>query len=258
MAAALVTAAVTVEANCTLNHTGTGLGGNNTVAYGRRSDCFSILSVSTCNFSGTYIGGASGQSAFSVSNACIYIEAAATVSVNGILTGGLFTLNYPLHVQSALANVSISGNVSASIAPAVFKVIDASSSVGSSVFFGGGIITNVNGVSAFYVPALKISDSNSTQWLFQTNDALVDRSIYTADLLTGYPLEAKVEDGTVYGPSSEFEGTLVPVVIDTAQLATDLLTEMNTSNLTIAQGLRDGMGASAAAIAAVGSINVIP
>jgi hypothetical protein len=83
-------------------------------------------------------------------------------------------------------------------------------------------------------------------------------SLYTADLLTGYPAEADVEDGVIYGPSNEFEGTLQPVVINTAQLATDLLTEMNTSNLTIAQGLRDGMGASAAAIAAVGSINVIP
>jgi hypothetical protein len=47
-------------------------------------------------------------------------------------------------------------------------------------------------------------------------------------------------------------------VIDTAQLATDLLTEMNNSNLTIAQGLRDSMGASAAAIAAIGSIQTIP
>jgi hypothetical protein len=43
-----------------------------------------------------------------------------------------------------------------------------------------------------------------------------------------------------------------------AVVAADLLNEMNNSNLTIAQGLRDGMGASAAAIAAVGSINVIP
>lgn len=89
-------------------------------------------------------------------------------------------------------------------------------------------------------------------------DALTTKSFLTVGLLTGYPLEADVEDGVIYGPSSEFEGTLQPVVIDTAQLATDLLTEMNTSNLTIAQGLRDGMGASAAAIAAVGSIQVIP
>jgi hypothetical protein len=90
------------------------------------------------------------------------------------------------------------------------------------------------------------------------DDSAVQTPLRTADLLTGYPVESKVEDGTVYGPSNEFEGTLQPVVIDTAQLASDLLTEMNTSNLTIAQGLRDGMGASAAAIAAVGSIQVIP
>jgi hypothetical protein len=91
---------------------------------------------------------------------------------------------------------------------------------------------------------------------FDTSNAATN--LYTADLLTGYPVESKVKDGTVYGPVGEFTGTLLPVNINTAQLATDLLTEMNTSNLTIAQGLRDGMGASAAAIAAVGSINVIP
>lgn len=41
-------------------------------------------------------------------------------------------------------------------------------------------------------------------------DALTTKSFLTAGLLTGYPLESKVEDGTVYGPSSEFEGTLEP------------------------------------------------
>ena len=40
--------------------------------------------------------------------------------------------------------------------------------------------------------------------------SLTNVAFRTAGLLTGYPLESKVEDGTVYGPSSEFEGTLEP------------------------------------------------
>jgi hypothetical protein len=131
-------------------------------------------------------------------------------------------------------------------------------SISSAVVnYNGGSLECVNGVMPMLVTNMFITAG--TQWKFQNSTTLADdRWLYTAGLLTGYPPEAKVEDGTVYGPSSEFEGTLQPVVINTAQLATDLLTEMNTSNLTIAQGLRDGMGASAAAIAAVGSIQAIP
>jgi hypothetical protein len=63
---------------------------------------------------------------------------------------------------------------------------------------------------AVYSPSAQVSSTLPTQWLFQTDNALVDRYLYTASELTGYPIEAKVEDGTVYGPSSEFEGTLEP------------------------------------------------
>jgi hypothetical protein len=75
--------------------------------------------------------------------------------------------------------------------------------------------------------------------VLQTENALVDKTLYSADLLTGYPLEADVEDGVVYGPSSEFEGTLSPVNIDTAQLAEDLLSEISTSSNALAERLRN-------------------
>jgi hypothetical protein len=85
---------------------------------------------------------------------------------------------------------------------------------------------------------------------------------------------ADVRSGTVYA-NGALEGTCavppaasvalnVPVdntvgtLPTAAVVAADLLNEMNNSNLPIAQGLRDGMGASAAAIAAVGSIQAIP
>jgi len=70
-------------------------------------------------------------------------------------------------------------------------------------------------------------------------DVNTSTTLQTAGLLTGYPPEAKVEDGTVYGPSSEFEGTLLPVNIDTAQLAEDLLSEISTSSNALAERLRN-------------------
>jgi hypothetical protein len=127
----------------------------------------------------------------------------------------------------------------------------------TSTISRSGVWNDSTGWNAVVVKNDRVINGESLR-VNKLNDSAVQTPLRTADLLTGYPLESKVEDGVIYGPSSEFEGTLQPVVINTAQLATDLLTEMNTSNLTIAQGLRDGMGASAAAIAAVGSINVIP
>lgn len=67
----------------------------------------------------------------------------------------------------------------------------------------------------------------------------VSTPLYSADLLTGYPLPADVESGVTYGPVGEFEGTLSPVNIDTAQLAEDLLTELSTSSNALAERLRN-------------------
>jgi len=52
----------------------------------------------------------------------------------------------------------------------------------------------------------------------------------------GYPSETDVKDGVVYGNSDQFEGTLQ--VVDTAQLAADLLDEIQTSSHVVAQRLR--------------------
>jgi hypothetical protein len=57
----------------------------------------------------------------------------------------------------------------------------------------------------------RICPTSSGSLIWNTYDEVnALRPIYTANELTGYPPEAKVEDGTVYGPSSEFEGTLEP------------------------------------------------
>lgn len=164
-------------------------------------------------------------------------------------TGSITVTSIPLIDNSSTTYPVVShiGPLNAGTVPAIRT---------RSPYYGTGPFLNNGEVMAFSGDRMRLSGTDN-QWNMVTA-GLAARSLRTAGLLTGYPLPADVESGVTYGPVGEFTGTLQPVVINTAQLATDLLTEMNTSNLTIAQGLRDGMGASAAAIAAVGSINVIP
>jgi hypothetical protein len=82
-------------------------------------------------------------------------------------------------------------------------------------------------------------------------------NLYTADELTGYPPEAKVEDGEVFGPSGEFTGELSPVNVDTAQLATDLFAEIVASSDPLAVRLKNTATVSTVNDA-IGSLNVIP
>jgi hypothetical protein len=67
----------------------------------------------------------------------------------------------------------------------------------------------------------------------QTENALVNKTLYSANALTGYPLVAKVETGTIYGPSNEFTGTLDPVTVnvtvDTNAIAAAISTSLETS-----------------------------
>jgi hypothetical protein len=79
-------------------------------------------------------------------------------------------------------------------------------------------------------------------------------TVYASGLLTGTCAVPPAASVALNVPVDNTVGSLATAAV----VAADLLNEMNNSNLTIAQGLRDGMGASAAAIAAVGSINVIP
>jgi hypothetical protein len=125
-----------------------------------------------------------------------------------------------------------------------------------SPYHGTGPFFNNDDVPAVVADKFRLTSSNTFIEAFDLMGNPV--RLWTASLLTGYPLASDLRLGVQAGPMGEIIGTLQPVNIDVQQLASDLLTEMNASNLAIAQGLRDGMGASAAAIAAVGSINVIP
>jgi hypothetical protein len=228
-----------------VNVVGSVIGGGQNTATGFNSGITSSSNQCTVNVTGLIQG--SAYSAF-IQKVAISLSGLNNIlNITGTVYGDASTA---VVVGSSTSNVYMDG-ICSTVGNALPFSIPRLVMLNGTIFCD--TVNSLGGITKFMIPPF-----SDVEIVTETEVVGVDNYLYTAGLLTGYPPEAKVEDGTVYGPSSEFTGTLQPVVINTAQLATDLLTEMNTSNLTIAQGLRDGMGASAAAIAAVGSINVIP
>lgn len=186
----------------------------------------------------------------------VYIKSVnSNVNIIGNVLGGAGN-TWAVRIISTAGNthLSVSGIISpggASATPAIrsdaSSIIDvngiinststAAAITSSTLVIVSGVLNNVNSRLAVSTPLMQLSSTSSTSWLFQTNSN--DKTLYTADALTGYPLEKDVEDGVVYGPSDEFEGTLSPVVVDTAQLAVNLLDEIQTSSHVVAQRLRN-------------------
>jgi hypothetical protein len=241
--------------------------------------------VTNFTLTGNILGG-SGQN-----RPCITFGINATGTINGIIqisagslnatpvdlaVGAVVTINGIVYGRQGVNESSVTGTGTVILNGNAIANVGAAISV-TNVRVNNGIVTASNTQVAISATTLQISGIINDQPNFsgvRCSKLVLDatgsfawntldsngnsKPLYTASQLTGYPIAADIRAGVTAGPNGEITGTLQPVVINTAQLATDLLTEMNTSNLTIAQGLRDGMGASAAAIAAVGSINVIP
>lgn len=79
----------------------------------------------------------------------------------------------------------------------------------TSTISRAGVWNDSTGWNAVIVKNDRVINGESLR-INKLDESSNQKPLYTADLLTGYPLESKVEDGTVYGPSSEFEGTMEP------------------------------------------------
>lgn len=156
---------------------------------------------------------------------------------NGILVGG--QSNTALNNSPAIIMPNTTGNELRHYGFSAASQIQPSVVGGLIVLYDGCEIQDHYDQIAHTPKAQRFATSFMDAEYVVPIDALTNKSFLTAGLLTGYPLEAKVEDGTVYGPSSEFEGTLVPVNVNTAQLAEDLLNELSTSSNALAERLRN-------------------
>jgi hypothetical protein len=257
---------INIEANCTVNHTGNATGGGNTIGYG--SSHSTIRIVSTCIFNGTgvYTGGnydgtgGATNSAIEVANVGSPVP---IITLVGSMLAGIGLFSPAISIRNSNSTVIINGIIQAtSTSPAIYAIPSLTTIALTTLRVSGSII-NTSGTNAINSPRLILTNANSVSYLCQTENALVNKTLYSADLLTGYPLVANVETGTVYGPSSEFTGTLNPVTVNVTvdtnaiaaaistsleaslppllapPLATDLLAEISTSADPLAERLRN-------------------
>jgi len=152
----------------------------------------------------------------------------STIIINGITS----SINSPAINSPSTSTVIVNGVLMSSIYAIVPAV------VADTLFLGNVIVDNSVGNQYKEIDNLKLLTTASVTSEHNSDVLGTPRYLYSAGLLTGYPLEEDVEDGVIYGPSDEFEGTLVPVNVDTAQLASDLLDEIQTSSHVVAQRLR--------------------
>jgi len=169
-----------------------------------------------------------------------------TLNITGNIEGGSTGNSYGLRVLNGVVNHVGIANGSSS-APSVYvangnyigsEVASLSSVKSLVVISGTAVISKVsmNG-SLWPIDGNFVFDNNSS--VLSVNVTQQDLSTVTltdATAAANYPAENEVESGVVFGNTNQFTGTLQ--VVDTAQLATDLLDDIQTSSHVVAQRLR--------------------
>jgi hypothetical protein len=71
-----------------------------------------------------------------------------------------------------------------------------------------GQISNSDGNMALRATAsLRLYSANQTEWTFQTDNLLVNTTLYTPGVAIGFPATTNVKTGVTYGPTSNLTGT---------------------------------------------------
>ena len=223
-----------------LNLTGDVNGGRNTVNYAKQNGGIYIKSVSCIvNITGNVIGGPIGGGVTSNLNAGIYVETTNNViNVVGNVIGG-FNYQAPgIYFYTFVDNniVNITGVAQSNNSSAA--VVNTSYANNNTVTMFGDIV-NDGSQMAILVNNLIIDNDTEMSWKL-IDDTNNDRYLYSVGSgVLGQAVESDVRKDVVYGPSSELTGELEPVVVDTAQLASNLLDEITTSSNPLAERLRN-------------------
>ena len=195
------TGAVYINGSCTTNMNGVFYGGYGAPPiYGQ---CITIAGAgSTTNITGVFIGANTGPSTWQpIVNAIA--SANKVINVSGTFTSDLSSCVYS---ASTSDTITVNGVLTSSASSPVISAPN-----GALVRLGAVNMTDTLDRSCIFAAKVRcINSVNDIQWRLCTDTLGQYNYLYTASLLTGYPLESKVEDGTVYGPSSEFEGTMEP------------------------------------------------
>jgi hypothetical protein len=198
-------------ANVLMTITGSVIGAGGT-AYGISNTGLN----STIIISGSVLGGTSTAAGISLAtNASTLI---VTGSVIGSTTAGAI-------INSVASTIDITGSVASGIGGSgvttsgtgILRIIGP---ISSSIAFPGiqststgqvfltGPFLNVNNRNAVFAPNIQLISGSTTTWTFDTETNLEQRTLYTQNWPGNFPSSSNVRQGTVFGDTAQFTGTV--------------------------------------------------
>jgi hypothetical protein len=211
-----VNAALNIGAAATVNIIGNVTGGTNAGApsanaiYANSSCVLNILgnvSGGTFGTGGTAITNTTSACIINITGSCISRIApaisstqASTINISGsILTGtgaSVITL-------SGASILKINGPISSSIA---FPGVQSTNTTAINAFTGP--FYNVNNRNAVYAYNLQLISGSTPTWTFDTETYAEQRTLYTLNYPGNFPSISNVRQGTVFGDTNQFTGTV--------------------------------------------------
>jgi hypothetical protein len=157
----------------------------------------------------------------------LLVAGSPNINIIGNLVAGVsncisITSGTPILTITGNINAGLSAAAIASTSTSIMKIIGP---VYSSITFPGvqssgttavnaftGPFYNVNNRNAVYAVNLQLLSGSTTSWTFDTETNLEQRTLYTADFPGNFPSTSNVRQGTVFGNTGQFTGTVaIPV-----------------------------------------------
>lgn len=159
-----------------------------------------IYAACNCQITGTLTGNL-GPSVM------LYNHSGTVLTITGDLVSG----NAPAvgHYLASGCTIDWVGNATLGAHAAIGYWNNVPLSIPDVLWSGSSTLVGSKSVQAVEGRFLALRDGATTQQQLKTSDFLVDRTMYTADVLPGMPAASDVRKDTTYGPQGELAGTLV-------------------------------------------------
>jgi hypothetical protein len=229
---------ISVTGSGILNVTGNLLG-----AYSDNGPAINVTSSSTINITGSVTGGIGNNINASLSPG-LYAGGSSNITITGNVLGASTSLNAGIN-NSGSGTVTVNGSCQAgSRAPSI-----ASGSLTQITRLSGPFLLGASGnINPVQAQSWRWAPTQIPTYLeVPTSGGSTKRNLYTADNMPqgGYPVAANVRQSTVFGPSSEFTGTLAVPSPSSVALGVATDNTVGTAILTAAT-VRSAMGMASA------------
>jgi hypothetical protein len=208
---------VQVSTNKTINIIGDVIGGTLTGGTGLQ---FSAAATATVNILGNVYSIGALNSIYSVSTG------ATTLNITGSVYCNIGASAASIVMAGSVSNLMISGSIIANQSVnAISQTAPGLSSIQGPIYAGlstpgvqfssathfltaTGPFYNVNNRNAVYALNLQLLSGSTTSWTFDTETFGEQRTLYTADFPGNFPSASNVRQGTVFGNTGQFTGTV--------------------------------------------------